>query len=343
MLAGSIAGSIAAGPPASRSGLAAGASSSSASVHSAGALFIGAAHALQGRVRGGRPSLLTFSSRSEPFTQSQHVAPGAPGDLMATAGSSQVSLSWTAPASDGDSALIGYEIYEGTRSGGELVKPVGSTGPLTTSYTVTSLINGTTYYFVVKAVNDTAGAGPASNEASATPGAQTIKFAQPAAQPVGATFTVSATASSGQPVTFSTDTPSVCTVTGSTVTTVAPGTCTITASQAGNANYAAASVVQSFQVQLAGHHTAARTLLIIVLAAAVILATTAALLALLVLRRRRVRSRSRARPEPSVRAVPDPGPPASVSVHATGTGATHTVRIEPTPGASITTIQETLP
>ena len=46
-------------------------------------------------------------------------------------------------------------------------------------------------------------------------------------------------------------------------------------------------------------------------------------------------------PPPSVvKAVPDAGPPPAISVHATGTGTTHTVRIEPHPGTSITTIEE---
>ena len=45
----------------------------------------------------------------------------------------------------------------------------------------------------------------------------------------------------------------MCTVSGSTATTVKPGTCTITASQSGNADYAAAPDVQrSFQVNQAG-------------------------------------------------------------------------------------------
>jgi hypothetical protein len=50
-------------------------------------------------------------------------------------------------------------------------------------------------------------------------------------------------------VSFNSQTTSVCTVSGSTVTLVAVGTCTIQASQAGNANYlAATSVSQSFSV-----------------------------------------------------------------------------------------------
>lgn len=62
-------------------------------------------------------------------------------------------------------------------------------------------------------------------------------------------FTVSATATSGLPVTFSSPTPSVCTVSGNTVTLVGAGTCTIAADQAGDASYnAAPQVTQSFTV-----------------------------------------------------------------------------------------------
>ena len=62
-------------------------------------------------------------------------------------------------------------------------------------------------------------------------------------------FSVSATASSGLPVTFSSLTVGACTVNGNTVTLVAVGTCTIRASQAGDATYAPApNVDQGFGV-----------------------------------------------------------------------------------------------
>ena len=64
-----------------------------------------------------------------------------------------------------------------------------------------------------------------------------------------APFTVSATASSGLPVSFNSQTMSVCTVSGPTVTLVSVGTCTIQATQPGNGTYAAATPVnQSFAV-----------------------------------------------------------------------------------------------
>jgi len=79
-----------------------------------------------------------------------------------------VALSWTAPSPDGGSAITGYDVYECTTSGGESQTPV-NTSPITgTSYTVTGLTNGTTYYFTVVAIG-AVGNSPAANEASATP------------------------------------------------------------------------------------------------------------------------------------------------------------------------------
>lgn len=58
---------------------------------------------------------------------------------------------------------------------------------------------------------------------------------------VGGTITASATATSGLPVTYTTSTPSVCSVSGSTITGVAAGICTIAANQFGNTSYSAAT------------------------------------------------------------------------------------------------------
>ena len=77
---------------------------------------------------------------------------------------------------------------------------------------------------------------------------QTITFGAPANKTYGdANFLVSATASSGLAVSFSSSTPAVCTISGSTVQILAAGICMITANQSGNASYTAAPAVeQSF-------------------------------------------------------------------------------------------------
>jgi hypothetical protein len=67
---------------------------------------------------------------------------------------------------------------------------------------------------------------------------QTITFGTLSNHTYGdAPFTVSATASSGLPVSFAVTGP--CTITGNTVIITGAGTCTVTASQSGNANYSA--------------------------------------------------------------------------------------------------------
>ncbi len=92
-----------------------------------------------------------------------------------------------------------------------------------------------------------AGCGGSTSPSGGT--SQIISFGAVNAQNVGATVTLSATASSGLPVTLSSETTSVCTVSATTATMIAAGTCTIQATQAGNAQYAAATPVsQSFTV-----------------------------------------------------------------------------------------------
>ncbi|MGB6830393.1 MAG: protease pro-enzyme activation domain-containing protein [Terracidiphilus sp.] len=80
-------------------------------------------------------------------------------------------------------------------------------------------------------------------------GSQTITFPAIAAQPALTTVTLSATASSGLPVTFSTNTPTVCTVSGDTASLLASGYCTVYASQTGNSNYSPALLV-GHQIQV---------------------------------------------------------------------------------------------
>ncbi len=80
-------------------------------------------------------------------------------------------------------------------------------------------------------------------------GTQVITFATIPSQPYGAELALSATASSGLPVSFASTTSPVCTVSGTTATMVSIGTCTIQATQAGNSDYlAAGTVTRSFKV-----------------------------------------------------------------------------------------------
>jgi len=86
-----------------------------------------------------------------------------------------------------------------------------------------------------------------------TTAAQTITFGALANKTYGgAPFTLSATASSGLPITYTSSNQAVATVSGNTVTVTGVGTVTITASQAGNASYSPASATQTFTVAKAG-------------------------------------------------------------------------------------------
>jgi len=85
--------------------------------------------------------------------------PAAPLGLTATATFGQVSLTWSASI-----GATNYNIKRSTSSGSEVT--IASTAG--TSYTDTSVLDGTTYFYVVSALNS-GGEGPNSLEVSATP------------------------------------------------------------------------------------------------------------------------------------------------------------------------------
>ena len=114
----------------------------------------------------------------------------------------------------------------------------------------TFLTTGTCTIDANQAGNSTYSAAPTVAQSfNVTGESQTITFKNPGAQTVGTPLILSATASSGLTVSFTSQTASVCAVSGTTATFLASGTCTINANQAGNSNYAAATQVQqSFSV-----------------------------------------------------------------------------------------------
>src|ERR1700691_3018707 len=89
------------------------------------------------------------------------TAPATPTGLHATGGNAQVSLSWSASTS-----AASYNVKRSTANGGPYNTAVAS--PTVTNYTDTTVTNGTTYYYVVSAVNS-AGQSANSAQASATP------------------------------------------------------------------------------------------------------------------------------------------------------------------------------
>jgi len=86
--------------------------------------------------------------------------PAAPANLQATAGNAQVMLTWSASAS-----ATSYNVKRSTTSGGPYAI---LSSPTVTNFTDTGLTNGTTYYYVVSALNS-AGESGNSAQASAAP------------------------------------------------------------------------------------------------------------------------------------------------------------------------------
>ena len=132
----------------------------------------------------------TTGTPQEPAT-----VPGAPTGLTATPGDRQLALTWTAPASDGGSAITKYQYSAST--GADSWQDVPGSGPSTTSYTITGLENGATYTVKVRAVNSVGNGAAASTtgtpQAPATvPGAPTGLTATPGDKHLALTWTAPA-------------------------------------------------------------------------------------------------------------------------------------------------------
>ena len=192
-------------------------------------------------VNAGGPGISSQVVSATPFT-----VPGAPTIGTAIGGDGQASVAFSAPASNGGSPITGYTVTsnpDGVMAGGA--------GFTTSPIVVSGLTNGTSYSFTVVAHNAAGSSSSSGASNVVTPhGNQSISFANPGPQNFGTGSTLSASATSGLPVTFSSSTTGVCTVTsGGALTFVAAGSCTIDANQAGNSVWnAAATVSQTFSV-----------------------------------------------------------------------------------------------
>ncbi|NIO81063.1 MAG: hypothetical protein GTN53_10675, partial [Candidatus Aminicenantes bacterium] len=103
--------------------------------------------------------------------------PAAPTGLTATAGNGQVDLDW---ADNTESDLASYNVKRATTTGGPYTQVANVT---VSSWNDTTVTNGTTYYYVVTAVDTGSNESGNSNEASATP------TDNPPAAPTGLTAT----------------------------------------------------------------------------------------------------------------------------------------------------------
>lgn len=148
----------------------------------------------------------------------------------------------------------GPQLVLGVAATSSLGVTVTSTTPAVctvAAQTLTLVSAGSCSLLAEQAGNATyAPASPVSISFTVAKAAQTINFVAPGNQTLGgAPVALTATASSGLPVDFTSTTPATCTVSGSAVTLVAAGGCSVTAQQPGNANYlAAASVASSFDI-----------------------------------------------------------------------------------------------
>ena len=116
------------------------------------------------------------SAASNPVTPLTAVAPSVPRSVSAQPASQSARVAWTAPQSDGDSAITGYTVtpYVGATA----QTPVQVDAAARTA-TVSGLSNGTSYTFRVTATNG-AGTSPAATSGAAMPQATVFDFATPA-------------------------------------------------------------------------------------------------------------------------------------------------------------------
>jgi fibronectin type 3 domain-containing protein len=102
----------------------------------------------------------TNSAQASAIPVAPTAIPSAPAGLAATAGNASVNLSWTATGS-----ATSYHVKRATVSGGPYSQVGAPTSP---SYADSSVTNGTTYFYVVSAV-DSAGESANSAQVSAQP------------------------------------------------------------------------------------------------------------------------------------------------------------------------------
>ena len=109
---------------------------------------------------------VTFEITDDPEIVVANIKPGAPTSVTGTAGDASATVSWTAPSTDGGSAITGYTV---TASAGG-----GTCTTSTTSCVVSGLTNGTAYTFTVTATNAVGTSSASSASSSVSPAAVVV-------------------------------------------------------------------------------------------------------------------------------------------------------------------------
>ncbi len=103
-----------------------------------------------------------ISTDSAEVSATTRPLPGVPGNLRATGGIAQISLSW-----DAVTGAIEYRLFRADTANGDFTRIASGATITETTYTDTELDNGTTYRYTVRVI-DAVGESPSSTEASAT-------------------------------------------------------------------------------------------------------------------------------------------------------------------------------
>jgi YD repeat-containing protein len=166
--------------------------------------------------------------------------PSAPPTVTGSSiGNGSVTFTFTSPSNYTGAAITGYVA---ACTPGSLSASVSANA---TSVTVSGLVRGTTYTCTI-APNSAAGFGPSSLAQNIVGGSQTITFASVKVLWMAINTVIPVTASSGLPVSLASTTPSICSVVGgTTVRGLAAGSCALNATQAGDANFLAATPVSA--------------------------------------------------------------------------------------------------
>ena len=144
---------------------------------------------------GGHTGAVDLSTSTVTVTATAEAAAAKPTGLSAREGPRSAALTWTNPS---DSTITGYQVSRklSTAQSWGAWTAISGSGATTTTYTVTSLTNGTAYDFRIRALVFKAPASPASDAASATPAALGASIQSTSPSPLteanlnGATVTV---------------------------------------------------------------------------------------------------------------------------------------------------------